>query len=214
MSEIARRRETAWTDARIRTELRRFLVGRGEWPAYREFQRAGLKALRDAVTRSGGARRWAKEMGVRYVERRPGYAPIWTEERIREELRDYLAGRQQWPSREEFERDDLKPLRDAINRTGGPDRWAAEFRVPRPNRLTGIRRGWTPEAVESELGRLIGERTQWPLRREFHAAGLAGMLSSIYPHEGPDYWAKRMGVERGAGRAQRRDGPVHRSAHP
>jgi len=145
-------------------------------------------------------------MGVRYVERRPGYAPIWTEERIHSELQDYLNGREQWPSREEFERDGRKRLRDAVNRAGGPDRWAAEFALPRPNRLSGTRRGWTPEAVEAELTRLIGDRAQWPSRSQFRTAGLAGMLTSIYEHEGPEYWAERMGVERRPAGPRRRDG--------
>jgi hypothetical protein len=83
---IDRARSSVWTEARIREELRRFLKGRTVWPTYRDFQRAGLKALRDNVTRHGGAERWAKEMGVRYVRHRPGYAPVWTEERIRGEL--------------------------------------------------------------------------------------------------------------------------------
>ena len=72
-----------WTEYRIRVELGRFLKGRTVWPPYREFQRAGLRTLRDTITRRGGARRWAQIMGVRYVDHRPGYAPIWTEERIR-----------------------------------------------------------------------------------------------------------------------------------
>ena len=171
------------------------MIGRTEWPTYRDFQRAGLKTLRDRITRRGGARYWAAQLGIAYVEHRPGYAPMWTEDQIRTELCDYLADRQEWPSREQFERDDRKLLRDAINRTGGPDRWADEFGLQRPNRLSGIRRGWTPEMVEVELGRLIGDNRTWPSRRAFQAAGLISMLSSIYAHEGSEYWAKRMGVE-------------------
>ncbi len=189
----------AWTEARIRDELSRFLVGHTEWPTYREFQRAGLKALRDNITRHGGAKRWATEMGVRFVEHRPGYALIWTEERIRGDLGEYLAGRDGWPSREKFERDGRTALRNAINRTGGADRWAAEFGLTRRTRLSGIRRGWTPEAIEAELKRLIGDGTIWPSRRAFERAGLYSMLTSIYQHEGPAYWATRIGVEQRTG---------------
>src|SRR5450759_521490 len=174
---MAERRISIWTDTRIREELRRFLRGRTEWPPYREFQRAGVKGLRDQVARHGGARRWAKSMGVRYVEHRPGYAPIWTEARIRQDLGDYLKGRDEWPSRVQFERDGLTALRNAINRTGGPDRWAAEFGLPRSHRLSGLRRGWTHEAIETELRKLIGNRTMWPSRREFEHAGLYSMLT-------------------------------------
>lgn len=117
-----------------------------------------------------------------------------------------MAGRKQWPSREQFERDGQKLLRDAVNRTGGPDRWATEFGLPRPNRLSGIRRGWTPELVETELKKLIGGGRRWPSRREFQAAGLSSMLSSIYTHEGPEYWAQRIGVEQHPGFARTRQG--------
>ncbi len=193
------RRGSGWTDERIRTELRSFLVDRTEWPTYREFERSGLKALRDAVTRAGGARRWARKMGVRFVRHPPGYAPIWTEERIRRDLAEYLAGRSVWPSRAEFEHAGLTHLRNAVNRTGGPDRWAAEFGLPRQNRLSGIRRGWTREAIEATLREFIGESDMWPTRREFEQAGLSGLLSAIYAGEGPDYWARRFKVRRHRG---------------
>jgi hypothetical protein len=184
------------TEDRVREELRRFLNGRTEWPGYRDFQRAGHKVLRDNVTRHGGARRWAKEMGVRYVERRPGYAPIWTEGRIRGDLRDYLAGHEQWPAREQFELDGRTALRNAVNRTRGADRWAEAFGLPRMDRRRGIRRGWTDEATYEQLGLLIGDTARWPSRREFEAAGLYSMLTTIYRHDGPDFWASRMGVRR------------------
>jgi len=67
------RKLQSWTDQRIERELREFLVGRDEWPSYRDFQRAGRKVLRDAVTQLGGACHWARRLGVTYVERKPGY---------------------------------------------------------------------------------------------------------------------------------------------
>lgn len=196
-------RGSSWTDERIRKELRSFLADRTEWPTYREFERDGRKALRDAITRAGGAERWSQKMGVRFVRHPPGYAPIWTEDRIRRDLNDYLAGRGAWPSREEFEGDGLTALRNAVNRTGGADRWAAEFGLSRQNRLSGVRRGWTPEAIEAMLRELIGESEMWPTRREFERAGLAGLLTAIYTHEGPDYWARRFKVRRHRGPSPR-----------
>lgn len=172
-----------------------FLAGRDHWPTYREFQRAGRKSLRDAITRRGGVVRWAEKLGIRYLEHPPGYAPIWTEERIGADLREYLAGREDWPARHEFERDGRTALRNAVNRTGGPDSWATELGLRRKTRRSGIRRGWTPEAVESELRRLIGTGKSWPSRRAFERAGLSSMLTSIYRHEVPAYWASRLGVE-------------------
>ena len=72
----AERRGSRWTDERIREELQSFLADRTEWPTYREFERNGRKALRDAITQAGGAERWAQEMGVRFVRHPPGYAPV------------------------------------------------------------------------------------------------------------------------------------------
>lgn len=163
---------------------------------YRDFQRAGLKSVRDEVTRRGGARHWALRLGVQFVAHPPGRAPIWTEDRVREELRDYLADRGEWPSRQQFEHDGRKPLRDAINRTGGAARWAADFGLTRGNQLSGARRAWTPDVVEARLRELIGDGTGWPSRPEVQDAGMRSMLSSIYAHEGPAYWATRLGVQR------------------
>jgi hypothetical protein len=193
----------AWTDERIRDELHRFLADRFEWPTYREFQRSGFRRLRDAVTQAGGAERWARDLGVRFVRHPPGYPPVWTDERIYRDLQSYLKGRSVWPSREEFERDGLTALRNAVNRTGGPDRWGSEFGLPRQNRLSGMRRGWTTELIEAELTELIGDSPMWPTRREFDEAGLAGLLSAIYAREGPDYWAKRLNVQRHRGDSRR-----------
>jgi hypothetical protein len=192
-----------WSEDRIRNELHRFLADRFEWPTYREFQRNGFRRLRDAVTQAGGAERWAQELGVRFVRHPPGYAPVWTDDRIYQDLRSYLSGRSFWPSREEFERDGLAALRNAVNRTGGPDRWAAEFGLPREDRLSGTRRGWTTDLIEAELDELIGNSPMWPTRREFDAAGLSGLLSAIYAREGPDYWAKRFNVRRRRGDSPR-----------
>jgi hypothetical protein len=175
--------------------LAEFLADRDAWPTYREFQRAGLRSLRDAVTRRGGSRKWAKAMGVAHVRHARGYAPIWTEDRIRRDLGNYLEGRVTWPSREQFESEGQALLRNAINRTGGPDRWAGEFGLPRSDRRSGIRRGWTDERIESELRRLIGSSTTWPTRSEFERAGLYSMLTAIYRYQGVAYWAELMKVE-------------------
>jgi hypothetical protein len=115
----------AWTQARVRRELQEFLKGATEWPSYRDFQRAGRQHLRNQVTKFGGARLWAKRLGLPYRERKPGYAKRWTEERVRADLEEFLLGRDYWPSRLEFEAAGRKPLRDAVRRLGGPERWAA-----------------------------------------------------------------------------------------
>jgi hypothetical protein len=191
-----------WDDDRLRRELGEFLASYEEWPSYREFQRRGRKHLRDVVTRCGGARGWAAELGLPYPERRPGYAVRWTEDRIRSELADFLRGREVWPSRLEFERAGRKPLRDAVGRTGGPKRWAREFQLAMLNERSGSKRVWTDERIERELRRFLRGRSEWPTRSEFKSAGLGSLVTAVNVRGGSDHWARRLGV-----RKPRRHGP-------
>ena len=194
-----------WSEERVAEELREFLAGRSEWPSYRDFQRQGKKALRDAVTRLGGAPLWAERLGVAYVERPPGYAPIWTDDRIRAGLSSFLEDREVWPSRLEFERAGLKLLRDAVGRTGGPPRWAVEFGLPRRDERRGSRRVWTDERIESELCDLLGASERWPSTRAFRDAGKEPLLAAIYARGGPVRWCKRLGIRRSAGQGRKRE---------
>jgi len=204
------RKLQSWTDQRIERELREFLVGRDEWPSYRDFQRAGRKVLRDAVTQLGGACHWARRLGVTYVERKPGYPIRWTDDRIRRELGEFLRGRTVWPLRIEFERSERKPLRDAVGRSGGPERWAAEFRLSLASLRSGSKRVWGEDRIERELRRFLSGRSQWPSRRAFEQAGLSSMLSAVYCRGGPGYSGQaawecstppgRAVVDRGSGR--------------
>ncbi len=189
------RREPRWTDARVRHELEEFLDDATEWPSYRHFQRNGRQTLRDQVTRFGGARLWAARLGLPYPERKPGHAPRWTEERVRAELADFLRERSQWPSRLEFEKAGRKPLRDAVRRFGGPQRWAAEFDLPLANFKLGSKRTWTPERIEHELSKVINGRGVWPSRRELATKGRTGLVGAVYYYEGTAYWARRVGVK-------------------
>ena len=174
-----------WTRARIRRELEEFLQGATEWPSYRDFQRAGRQKLRDEVTRSGGPRLWAKRLRLPYPERKPGYAPVWTEERVRADLEEFLEGWTHWPSRLEFEAARRKLLRDAIRRLGGPERWAAEFGLPLQNLKSGSKLAWTHERIEAELRSIIDGRDTWPTGREFERLGSFGLAAAVY-HRGGD----------------------------
>jgi hypothetical protein len=194
-----------WDEDRLRRELEDFLKPYREWPSYREFQRRGRKHLRDMVTWCGGARRWAAKLNLPYPERRPGYAVRWTEERVRSDLQGFLRGRDVWPSRLEFERAGKKPLRDAVLRTGGPRRWAREFRLPVPNQRSGSTRIWTDERIERDLRRFLRGRSEWPTGSEFKAAGLGSLATAVYIYGGAERWAQRMGVRKPA-----REGPPTR----
>jgi len=185
-----------WSERRLQQELEEFLRGESEWPSYAEFQRRGKKSVRDAVNRFGGARRWAGRLGVEYVERRPGYATIWTEEKISTDLRRFLRGKTVWPSRKTFEAAGKKTLRDAVQRTGGPERWAAEFGLARRDQRSGSRRVWTEERIEEALRELLDGRTEWLPKKDFIAHGAGSLISAVYLRGGPDYWAKRLGVAR------------------
>jgi hypothetical protein len=183
-----------WTEDDVRRELEAFLDEALEWPSYRDFQRSGTKQLRDAVTQLGGARRWARLTGVRYVERKPGYARRWTDGRVRADLHVFLDGRHDWPMRLEFEHAGCKALRDAVGRLGGPERWAREFSLPIRDLRSGSKRAWTDARIERELRRFLGDRKQWPPRQEFEAADRSDLLRAIYSREGVQHWARRVGV--------------------
>jgi hypothetical protein len=184
-----------WTQARIRRELEDFLQDATEWPSYRDFQRAGRQKLRDEVTGSGGPRLWAQRLRLPYPERKPGYAPIWTEERVRADLEEFLSGWTYWPSRLEFEAAGHKLLRDAIRRLGGPERWAAEFGLPLRNLKSGSKLAWTDERIETELRAIVDGRDTWPTRREFERMGRFGLATAISHRGGTAYWARRLGFK-------------------
>ena len=183
-----------WNQDAVRAGLRRVLEADDEWPSYAEFVRRGQKGLRDAVTRTGGARRWAGELGLSYRERRPGYAARWTEERIRQELAEFLGGRDAWPRRTEFETTGRKALRDAIGRSGGISRWATEFALPITDRRCGSRRAYGDDEIEHALRPLVVRLGRWPTKGEFRDEGLAPLLAALYRYRTVSEWQRRFGV--------------------
>ena len=160
-----------------------------------DFQRAGRQKLRDEVTKSGGARLWAKRLKLPYPERKPGYAPRWTEDRVRRDLEEFLRDRDHWPSRLEFEAAGRTALRDAIRRLGGPERWAAKFGLPLENLKFGSRLAWTDERIEAELRKALDGRDTWPTRRDLERRGVFGLATAIAHRGGTAYWARRLGRE-------------------
>jgi hypothetical protein len=184
-----------WTEASVRAELERLLADDEEWPTYSEFVRRGAKGVRDAVTHLGGDRRWAAELGVRYVPRSPGYAPRWTDARVREELAEFLGGRSTWSLRKEFEAAGRKPLRDAIGRRGGVDRWAAEFKLPGPDRHRGNIRAWDDEEqIERRLRPPIERLGRWPTRPEARRESVWSLIAALYHYGIVREWQDRLGA--------------------
>jgi len=187
-------RSTPWTEQRVDAELRAFLADREEWPSYREFVAAGKGRLREEVTKRGGERRWARRVGVRWRKRQPGYATRWTEERLRAELKEFLAGREVWPSHEEFDHAGRANLRAAVTRLGGVERWARELGLARRDLRSGSRRVWDDRRIERSVRPLVKRLGRWPTPAEFEHAGLSSALSAMYRRGGIGRWRERLGA--------------------
>jgi DNA invertase Pin-like site-specific DNA recombinase len=124
--------QAPWTDDRIRAGLAVYLDGKSAWPPRAEFERDGLTSLRVAVTRHGGLRRWATEFPIACPQRnRPGCPRTWTDERIREQLAGFCAGKEIFPSQRLFREAGLTSLLAAMIQHGGVRRWAEEVGLPR-----------------------------------------------------------------------------------
>jgi hypothetical protein len=205
------RRTNAWDERSIHDALEELLRGKTEWPTYRWFIRQDAKSLRDAVTRHGGAERWARELGLVNGDRGRGGTPRWSDERIRSVLTPFLAGRTTWPMRAEFDQAGLSGLRQVLWLQGSLDRWAAEFGLPRRKRKPSTPRRarrppprprppewpfWTEARIQEELARFLAGRPDWPRFAEFVAAGKKGLYQAVLAHGGSDAWARRMGVVR------------------
>jgi hypothetical protein len=93
----------------------------------------------------------------------------------------------------EFRRCGKEGLRRAVTRFGGMERWADEFELPIGN-FRGPHRTWTEQRIEAAVCELIGDRGEWPRRREFNAAGLAGCYAAIWRTGGVAAWTPRLGV--------------------
>ena len=195
-----------WDEQRIARELKEFLRGRSEWPRHREFLEAGHKQLYGAVLRNGGTSRWARRMGVKKVKRHGAPPPYWTEDRVRQQLTVFLAGRSYWPTSGEFEQAGQRPLLSAVSRTGGVKRWAREFglrRAPstahRARSATKskrpARRVWDEQRIEQAIGPLVKKLGRWPTKSEFRAAGLRTALNAVYDHGGTQVWRQRLGLQ-------------------
>ena len=205
-----------WNGRTIARELRMFLAGREEWPRHREFVASGRKGLYHAVLKHGGSRLWAKRMGVAWVERHPGTAPPWTEDRVRERLAVFLRGRTDWPAAAEFTAAGQARLLKAARKFGGVEHWTKEFdlrpRTRSTNSQTRARRRragarsnrratvgsdrvyWDDAQIEAAIAPLIEDLGRWPTKSEFRRAGLGKALAAVYGHGGSVAWQQRFGV--------------------
>jgi hypothetical protein len=140
---------------------------------------------------------------VRFDQGQRAASLLWTEERIREQLDEFLHGRSRWPTVEEFRFAGRAQLRRAIVRFGGVERWSKSYDLPLARRR-GSALCWSDAAIEAALRDFLGDRYDWPRKREFAAAGLGGCHEAIWRDAGVDAWAIRMGVTKVASRGGRR----------
>jgi site-specific DNA recombinase len=184
-----------WSARRIRVELRAFLDGLDEWPAFDAFVLAGQRALHDQVMAHGGAQHWAAVAGVRYRPNRHTMVS-WSEERVREELRPLLKGRTSFPTKRELQRGLGRwALGDHVSASGGVERWAREFGLPRSGWGRGRPTKWTEQAIRATLAELVEGRSQWPGTRVFTDEGLCSVRNAIYKGRGMAAWAAEFGFD-------------------
>ena len=81
-----------WSERHLEHVLQPFLETCSRWPNFPEFQAAGLGAAYVQIERHGGQLRWARLNGLPYGPPR-GERELWSDERIRSELRLYLRNR-------------------------------------------------------------------------------------------------------------------------
>jgi hypothetical protein len=125
---------------------------------------------------------------------RSGRGKRWDEDSIRAALDELLAGREVWPTCEEFAAIGAKHLREVIGRGRGARWWAAEMGLPGGDRPSGGVRRWNEERIRATLTEFLAGRTTWPSWSEFNAAGLHAFREALRYYGGPERWAREMGV--------------------
>lgn len=202
----------AWNESRVARELEAWFAHRAfdRWPTYRTFARDGHKRLHAAVVRTGGAERWAAELGVP-VRSRPRGAALSDDEAgdaLRQLLRAHRPAR--FPTAAWLKHHGPPGLAAAVRRTGGGAHWARVLNIPAPHPAR-----WTDELIEAELRRVCAHTGGWPTRAEFEAARATGVRRAVYAGHGSRWWAERLGLETGSLRQRRTPtGTTGRSRSP
>jgi DNA invertase Pin-like site-specific DNA recombinase len=167
-----------WPEGRVRAALGPLLAGRSRWPTFPEFQAAGLGLLHRQVELRGGPASWARRYGLRLDAVPVRLGADWNSDRVRRELKGFLAGRSEWPTQREFDAAGRGALRRAVQSFGGPGRWADEFGLELPRRRRRLNE-WTDERIEGELRRLTAGTKYWPTKRAFQEADQLSLYNAI-----------------------------------
>ncbi len=176
-----------WTEDSIRRELETFLPGVESFPSYPVFRAGGRRGLWQAMAKHGGPERFAAEACAMTGRS----ATPKSRERLRAVLRG--SDRSCWPSRRWLGERGGWDLVAALDRSGGPQRWADELGIPlrHPARPSAGR----PILIAAAVEPLHYGRTAWPSR--LHAAmaaryGLALKRPDLQSPQGP---RRAQGVE-------------------
>jgi hypothetical protein len=156
------------------------------------FQAARLGLVHRQIGLRGGARLWARDYGLPR-EPLPNRLGAWSDDRIRRELTQFLAGRSDWPTKYEFDAAGKVTLRRVLDGFGGQERWASELgvRIPRQRRRL---HSWTDEQIEAELRRFTAGTRRRPTKREFEEAGLRSLYNAIMGRDARKPLAKKLGL--------------------
>jgi DNA invertase Pin-like site-specific DNA recombinase len=176
-----------WTYERMRTAIAQFTADRGDWPTQAEFHEAGHRSLYDAIRRTGVREELAADLDLRL---RPGaqrIAGYWTEPKIDAALRDFLRGRDTWPSRCEFRAEGLGTLAEVIDASGRRRWWAHRHAVTPTYR-------WFKTTISKALDAFLEGREHWPSNREFAAADLSDLRHAIHERGETELWMDRYGL--------------------
>jgi DNA invertase Pin-like site-specific DNA recombinase len=185
-------RVRAWSDPRIRKELRRFLRGKDTWPSYREFREEGYLALREAIRWAGGADRWAAEMGVELDPLRRSPFRDWSYSTLRQGVLELAGDSQVWPSRRQFMKAGKGGLLAAIDKLGVREQLRGDLGLA--SQPLGRPRVWSDQRIAEKLDELLEDRDTWPTERELAAMHLAGLRCAL-KRRGLRAWTARYGFE-------------------
>jgi hypothetical protein len=182
-----------WTYERMRTALAHFASDRGDWPTQAEFQHAAQRPLYDAIRRAGVREQLAADLDLRLAPGRQRIAGYWTEPKIDGALREFLRGRDTWPSRGEFRAAGLGTLAEVIDASGRRKWWARRHGVKPTFR-------WFKTTIALTLDDLLEGRERWPSNREFAAADLADLRRALDERGDTELWMRRYGLQPAAPR--------------
>ena len=115
---------------------------------------------------------------------------IWPEGEIEARLREFTAGRSDWPRYEEFARAGRGRLHLQAMAWGGPHYWAARLDLELDPRFLP----WTEERIRGALRPVLSGRESWPSEAEFERAGLLPALWGLRTHGGVEFWAAEFGI--------------------